>query len=330
MVDAWALWFQEQARAELVREPLAALPKTPAEWCQVRTLFSALSPGTERLVFTGGVPPSLYQEMRCPYMSGDFPFPVKYGYALVGEVTRGPEGMLGQRVHVLHPHQDQCVVRIEDTYPLPPEIPAPRATLASNMETAVNALWDGRVSIGERALVVGFGIIGSLIARLLTFIAGIQLCVVDAQETKVVLARQMGFEACHPTQVAGDFDVAFHASASAAGLQTAIDGVGFEGRVVEMSWYGNRDVSLQLGGAFHSQRKTILSSQVSHIAPTQRPRWDHKRRKALVSALLHDPAFDQHITHVVPFAELPQVYKRLQQGPTEGLAYVVDYSSRRD
>ncbi len=322
MTEARALWFQGPSRAELVSE---ALPAVAAETCDIRTHFSAISPGTERLVYTGQVPPALYQEMRCPYMSGDFPFPVKYGYALVGEMVAGPRDMHGQLVHVLHPHQDRCRVRLQDTFPVPAAVPPPRATLASNLETAVNALWDARVGIGERALVVGFGIIGSLVARLLTRVAGVQVQVVDAQDAKIDLARQMGFAACDPTQVADDFDLAFHASASAAGLQLALDAVGFEGRVIELSWYGRRDVTVHLGGSFHSQRKAIIASQVSHIATPQRPRWDYRRRKALVFSLLHDPVFDQHITHVVPFAELPQVYDRLQQAPTAGLAYVVDY-----
>jgi threonine dehydrogenase-like Zn-dependent dehydrogenase len=322
MTEAQALWFEAQACAAIRRE---RLPEVAEGWCGIRTHFSAISPGTERLVYTGYVPASLYETMRCPYMGGAFPFPVKYGYSLVGEIIAGPAAVRGQLVHVLHPHQDRCVVRLEDTYPLPAGLPPCRATLASNLETAVNALWDAQVCLGERALVVGFGIIGSLVARLLSLMPGVQVEVVDTAPAKVSLATTLGFHACRPEEIIPPFDLAFHASATAAGLQTAIDRVGFEGRVIELSWYGTRAVALQLGGTFHSQRKRLVSSQVSHIASPQRPRWDNRRRKDLVFTLLQRPEFDAHITQRVPFAELPQAFAPLMHATPGGLAAVIDY-----
>jgi NADPH:quinone reductase-like Zn-dependent oxidoreductase len=322
MAEAQALWLPAQRCAAIRRE---RLPDVPEGWCGIRTRFSAISPGTERLVYLGQVPASLYEAMRCPYMGGAFPFPVKYGYSLVGEVVAGPEAARRQLVHVLHPHQDCCVVRLEDTYPLPAGLPPRRATLASNLETAVNALWDAQVCLGERALVVGFGIIGSLVARLLSLMPGVQVEVVDTAPAKIALATTLGFRARRPEQIVPPFDLAFHASATAAGLQTAVDSVGFEGRVIELSWYGTRAVSVQLGGTFHSQRKRLVSSQVSHIAAPQRPRWDHRRRKDLVFTLLQRSEFDAHITHVVPFDELPQAFAMLMQATPAGLAAVVDY-----
>ena len=323
MADASALWFPAREEAAILPAPL---PEVGEGWCEIHSLFSAVSPGTERLVYTAQVPSHMAQEMRCPYMGGEFSFPVKYGYALVGMIHKGPVEMLGKVVHVLHPHQDRCVVQLQDVYALPPDVPPRRATLASNLETAVNAMWDAQVGLGERVLVVGFGIVGSLVARLLSFIPGVELDVVDTAPAKQRLAKAMGFRTPPPEDLEPGFDLAIHASASAAGLQMAIDQVGFEGRVIELSWYGTRPVSVQLGGAFHNQRKRIISSQVSTIAPMHRPRWDNRRRKDLVFALLRRPEFDAHITHTVLFHDLPCVFQRLADGPTEGLAYVVDYA----
>ena len=322
MAEARALWFDAYERATVRTE---AVPQAQEGWCEIRTHFSAVSPGTERLVYMGNVPAHLFEEMRCPYMGGAFPFPVKYGYSLVGEISAGADAPGGRLVHVLHPHQDRCVVRVEDTFPLPPDVSPRCATLASNMETAVNALWDAQVLMGERALVVGFGGIGSLVARLLSFVPGVQVDVVDTAPAKLDVAADLGFRALCPDAVAPPYDLAFHVSATAAGLHTAVESVGFEGRVIELSWYGTRPVSLQLGGTFHSQRKRIVSSQVSNISPLQRSRWDNRRRKELVFTLLRRPEFDAHITHTVPFVDLPRVYARLAQAPTEGLAYLVDY-----
>jgi len=325
MPEASALWFQAQEQAAILPE---VLPETNEGWCDIRTAFSALSPGTERLVYTARVPPELAEAMRCPYMGGTFPFPVKYGYSLVGTVSSGPADLLGRPVHVLHPHQDRCLVRCDDVYALPPDVPLDRATLASNLETAVNVLWDAQVALGERVLVVGFGIVGSLVARLLSMIPGVQLQVIDAAPAKQRLAADMGFNStAHVTDLTSSFDLAIHASASAEGLQVALDHVGFEGRVVELSWYGTRPVTVQLGGTFHNQRKRIISSQVSTIAPAQRPRWDNQRRKALVFDLLRKPEFDAHITHRVAFGDLPQVFQHLAHSPTEGLAYLVAYGN---
>ncbi len=325
MPEASALWFQAREQAAILPE---SLPEVTKGWCEIRTHFSALSPGTERLVYCDRVPPELAEEMRCPYMVGHFSFPVKYGYSLVGTISAGPTDWLGRQVHVLHPHQDRCVVRCEDVYALPPDVPPGRATLASNLETAVNVLWDAQVALGERVLVVGFGIVGSLVARLLSLMPGVQLEVVDTAPAKQRLANDMGFHSPNIDNLDPSFDLAIHASASSEGLQAALDHVGFEGRVVELSWYGTRPVTVQLGGTFHNQRKRIISSQVSSIAPAQRPRWDNQRRKALVFDLLRRPEFDAHITHTVGFGDLPQVFQRLAQPPTEGLAYLVDYMNK--
>ncbi|MFP4082947.1 MAG: zinc-dependent alcohol dehydrogenase [Candidatus Aminicenantes bacterium] len=327
MAQASALWFPQANKASILKEEL---PQPKPGWCWVQTLFSAISPGTERLVFQGKVPRSLHQEMRCPYMGGRFSFPVKYGYSAVGRIIQGPQEKLDQIIHVLHPHQDLLTVRVEDTHPLPAGVPPQRATLASNLETAVNAVWDSGVSLGGKILVVGFGVMGSLTARLLSFMPGVTLEIMDIHPQKRKMAEKMGFLVLPPEKVSQNFDAAFHASGSGQGLQFALDKIGKEGTVIEMSWYGTQRVSLVLGESFHSQRKKILSSQVSNIPPLQQPRWDGKRRKKLVFELLKKAEFDTHITHAVSFSRLPQVYSRLNKQPAQGISYLVKYKQRKN
>lgn len=319
-----ALWFVAQGQASLRAEPLPA----PGPGCSLlRSVFSAISPGTERLVFTGEVPPAMRQTMRVPYMGGDFAFPVKYGYSLVARVEASDDAALvGRLVHLLHPHQDVLVAGNADLFVVPPGIDEACATLASNLETAVNAVWDSGVTLGQSCLVVGFGIIGSLIARLLSRIPGVTVAVADRDETKTAVAAGLGFNAFAPEDVVGPFDLAFHASASAEGLQLCIDRTGFEGRIIDASWYGTRTVQLALGGSFHSERKRIISTQVSAIPPDMARRWTYGRRKSLVFELLRDPVFARHITQVIGFADLPAWYNNA--GLTRpGLARVVDYRS---
>lgn len=321
MAESRALWFDGPQHASILSQPL---PEIKPGWCEIETLYSAVSPGTERLVFQGRVPPEVYGEMRCPYMGGEFPFPVKYGYSLVGRVVQGEADLVDRLVYVMHPHQHRCMVRCEDTAPIPESLPPHRAILAAGLETALNGVWDSGVTVGERALVAGFGLIGSLTARLLSMIPGVKVTVTDFDPEKISLAQRMWFDACRPCDV-DDFDLAFNASASGEGLQTAIDHVGYQGRVIELSWYGALEVKLQLGGSFHSGRKSILSSQVSHIPDRLHSRWDRRRRLDLVFSLLAKPEFDNHITHEIRFDDLPEWFNRIGAEPLPGLAYLVNY-----
>lgn len=319
MRKAKALWHISDQSTELREAQL-----TENGRCYVKALYSLISTGTERLVARGQVPYALYASMRVPYMEGEFSFPLKYGYSLVGEVQEGPEEILGKKVHLLHPHQDYCQVETHELTVLPDEVPAIRATLASNVETALNAVWDSGVSVGDRVLVVGFGVIGSLTARLLKTIAGVEVWVYDLDLKRAELARDMGF---HPVErMRYDFDLAFHCSSSSQGLQSCIDHIGFEGKVIELSWYGEQAVSVQLGGSFHQQRKQIISSQVSSIPPNHRARWDFARRKALVMELLKDPYYDQHLGKTIPFEQAPALFNDLRKGSLSALSWVIDYS----
>jgi len=315
MTAARALWLDAPGRAA-VRE--THLPPLLEGWSRLRAIASAISPGTERLVASGSVPDEVAESMRCPYMEGDFRFPLTYGYSLVGRLDDG------RLAHVLHPHQDVAHVRTSDVRFVPDGVPPERATLAANLETAVTALWDARILPGERALVIGFGIVGSLVARLLSRVTGVEVDVVEREALKRELAQRMGFRALE--EPAADYDVAFGASGSGEEVQMAIDAIGDEGRVVEVSWLGSREVRLRLGGTFHSGRKQLIASQVAHIPPYLRGRWDYARRTRLVFSLLRDAVFDEHITSTVAFEELPAFYEELCAGGAGGLSVAVRYS----
>lgn len=293
---------------------------------QVDALHSLISLGTERMVASGQIPDSLYEEMKVPYQEGDLGLPVKYGYSLVGQVNQPGHTWHEQIVHLLHPHQSRIWISEEDLFLVPAGIPARRASLASNLETAVNAVWDSGISVGDRVLIVGYGLIGALIAELAKRIPATQVYVAELRDDRQAVAKEAGLQSWNPGWEA--CDLAFHTSASEAGLQLAIDSVGLESKVVEMSWYGNREVRANLGGTFHSQRKSIQASQVSGIPPSKAPRWDYRRRKEVVFDLLQDSQFDRYLTHEVMFDKLPQFFQKLRATPVDGIGWSVNYESR--
>jgi hypothetical protein len=321
VIRARSFWLTGGGRGVLRRE---TLPDPGRGRCAVRTLFSAVSPGTERLVALGRVPPDLHEEMAVPYMGGRFSFPVKYGYSLVGEVVDGPPELRGRRVHLLHPHQDVCVVAAADVRLLPDGLPPERATLASNMETAVTAVWDSGVMLGERVLVVGFGVIGALVASALALGPAVKIDIAEKDIDRRRLARDLGFKA-EPGPGPVPYDLAFDASGTPAGLQAAIDAVGLEGRIVALSWFGAGPARLALGGSFHSGRKRLISSQVSHIPGRLGPRWDRTRRAALVFSLLERPEYDRLVGPRISFADLPKAYGTLIGRRPGGLSPVIVY-----
>lgn len=317
---AKSFWFEEKNKANIRVEEIRNIPDNHSI---IKTHYSSISPGTEKLIYDGKVPLSMHKQMACPYMEGNFFFPIKYGYSLVGEVITGSH--VGKIVHVLHPHQTICCVHEDAVSIVPKEIPKKRATLASNLETAVNAIWDANISIGDKVLVVGFGIIGSLVAHIANSIAGVSVDVVDTNLKKEKLAQKMGFSTISKPEKYS-YDISFHCSASSGGLQLAIDSVGVESKVVELSWYGMQNVSISLGESFHCMRKQIISSQVSLIPQKKQSRWNYKRRKDLVFSLLKSEKFDEHITHSFAFEELPDIFPKINK--INGLSYVIDYSTR--
>ena len=259
---AQALFYTAPGTAEL--RDVALAPMAPG-MVEVRTLFSGLSRGTERLVSAGAVPPSEHARMRAPHQEGDFPFPVKYGYAAVGVVEAGPDALVGHHVFSLYPHQDRFRVPVDAVVPLPDDVPATRAILGANAETALNAIWDAGAKPGERVLVLGAGLLGCLIAAFLSRIHR-QVDVTDRLPEPGAVLADFPVNFVSVKELGNNFNIVFHTTASAAGLQAAIDALAFEGRVVELSWFGDRPVALMLGGAFHARRLSIRASQVGHVA----------------------------------------------------------------
>jgi len=281
------------------------LPPPAADQVLVRTLASAISRGTERLVFSGRVPPSQWAAMACPLMAGAFPFPVKYGYAAVGVVEAGAENLLGRRVFVLHPHQDRFLAPAAMCIPVPDAVPDRRAVLAANMETALNIIWDARPVPGERALVIGAGVVGLLAAHLLSRFPGMELTLCDADPSRQNVAAALGLRFCLPADAPPERELIIHASANPEGLRLALRAAAFEARIIEASWFGDAECALPLGEAFHARRLSLVSSQVGAVSPAMRGRRSFAERLALALTLLTDARLDALLGGPTGFAELP-------------------------
>jgi threonine dehydrogenase-like Zn-dependent dehydrogenase len=319
---ARALWYAAKGVVELREAPLPALGTGEA---RIRTLFSGISRGTERLVLEGAIGRSEWERMRCPMQEGSFPFPVKYGYCAAGVVEDGRPDLLGRRVFCLHPHQDVFHAPADRLAVVPDAVPVRRATLAANMETALNAVWDGGAGPGDRIVVVGAGVVGLLVASLAARLPGAEVTVVDVDASRRGLVEALGARFAAPDAAPEGADVAFHASVSAAGLNTAIACAGLEAAVVELSWYGDRPVEARLGGAFHSRRLKLVSSQVGQVSPGRRPRWSYARRMAAALALLDHPALDRLVAEEIAFADAPRELPRILAPGAHGLAPVIRY-----
>src|SRR5215471_3511272 len=317
-----ALWYVGPGRAELRAEEVAA----PASGeVTVRALFGAISRGTERLVHAGRVPASEYDRMRAPLMGGAFPFPVKYGYATVGRVEAGPPELRGCLVFSLHPHQSLFTLPAAAAFPVPGHVPPARAVLAANMETALNAVWDGAPGPADRIAIVGGGLVGLLTAYLCARLPGAEVTVVDTAPARAGLAQAIGARFSEPSTAPADCDVVFHASGAAAGLATALRLAGEEASIVELSWYGSGDIALPLGEAFHSRRLRLVSSQVGKVAPSHRSRWTHRRRLAAALALLDAPALDLLLAPAIAFEELPAKLPSVFAHDSDGVCPLIRY-----
>lgn len=321
-VVARACWLAEPGRAE-IREVTVGPPVTGE--LLVRTLYTGISRGTEALVFGGRVPPSEYQRMRAPFQDGEFPAPVKYGYVNVGRVEEGPAGMRGRDVFVLYPHQTHYVVPATAAHLIPETVPAGRAILASNLETAINGVWDANPRVGDRVAVVGAGTIGCLVAWLVGRMAGCEAELIDVNPGRAAIAAALGVTFAVPAQASIEADLVIHTSGAPTGLDLALRLAGFEATIVDLSWYGTAPVPLPLGEAFHVKRLTLKSSQVSVVAAAQRARWDHDRRMRLALSMLADPVLDALITGESDFAMLPAVLARLAAAPGDTLCHRIRY-----
>ena len=321
--QARAFWIAAPGRGEIRTERIAA--PAPHE-VAVRALFSGISRGTESLVFEGRVPASEHARMTAPFQAGTFPAPVKYGYASVGTIERGPAELEGRRVFVLYPHQTCYVVPAAAVHLVPDAVPADRAVLAANLETAINGVWDAAIRIGDRVTVIGAGTVGSMAAWLAGRIAGCDVELIDVNRQRATVAGALGVRFAMPDEAAADRDVVIHASGSPSGLQRALDVAAFEATIVELSWYGDRPVTVPRGEAFHARRLTIRSSQVGSVASSQRARWDARRRMQLALSLLADPTPDVLITGESCFDDLPQTMARLATAAGDTIFHRVRYA----
>jgi len=320
---ASALWYRGPGQVEIRREEIA--PPGAGE-VRVKTLYSAISRGTESLVFGGRVPVSEFERMRAPFMAGDFSFPVKYGYAAVGRVESGERALQGKNVFALFPHQTAFNIPASATVALPEDVPSRRAVLAANMETALNGVWDAAPGPADRIAIIGAGVVGSLVAYLCGRIPGTDVTLVDINPDRAKLADTLGVGFSEPGKARGDCDLVVHASGSPDGLRTALDLAGDEATVLEMSWYGDAAVTAMLGGAFHSRRLRLVSSQVGRVAPSHRPRWNYARRLAAAVALLNDPRLDALLAPAVAFGDLPDQLPKILDAKTGILCQPVVYS----
>ncbi|NEX15812.1 MAG: dehydrogenase [Halochromatium sp.] len=327
--EAQAFWLVHPGQGALRTETLAPLGAGEVE---VRTHFSGISRGTEGLVFRGEIPESEHQRMRAPFQVGQFPAPVKYGYISVGRVEAGDPAevaedaeLIGQLVFCLYPHQDRYRVPARAVHPLPAGLPAERAILAAQMETALNGLWDAQPRLGDRIAVVGGGAVGCLCAWLASSIPGCEVELVDINPQRAETAAALGVRFRDPAAARPDADLVMHASGTSDGLATALGLAGVEATVLELSWFGSRAVSLPLGEAFHQRRLSLRSSQVGSLPLEQRARWDHRRRLQLALSLLTDPVLDVLITGEAAFADLPQVMARLAKAPGATLMHRIRY-----
>jgi threonine dehydrogenase-like Zn-dependent dehydrogenase len=319
---ARAFWLSSPGQGEICD---LALPDPAEDEVVVRSLYSGVSRGTETLVFRGGVPESQYAAMRAPFQEGDFPGPVKYGYLNVGVVEEGPQALVGRTVFCLYPHQTRYVVPASAVTPVPANVPAERAFLAGTVETAVNALWDAAPLVGDRIAVVGGGMVGSSVAALLARFPGVRVQLVDADPGRATTAEALGVDFATPEDALGDCDLVVHASATEQGLARCLELLTAEGTVLELSWYGDRQVSLPLGEAFHSRRLVIRSSQVGSVSPARRSSRTYADRLALALDLLADPALDALVTGESAFEELPEVMPDLASGKIAALCHRIRY-----
>src|SRR5690242_16366277 len=244
--DAQAFWLRAPGVGEI---RAVTLPDPGRDEVMVRSLRSGISRGTETLVFRGRVPPDQRARMRAPFQEGDFPAPVKYGYLNVGAVEEGPPDLRGRTVFCLYPHQTAYVVPASAVSVVPEGVPPARAVLAGTVETAINALWDAAPAVGDRVAVVGGGMVGCCVARLLRRYPALRVTLVDVDPGRADVAAALDVEFALPDDAPEGLDLVVHTSATSEGLQRALDLLAAEGTVIDLSWYGDTEVRLSLGSA---------------------------------------------------------------------------------
>ncbi len=366
-MTASALYFTGPRTVE--RRPVS-VGRPAADEVLVETRLSAVSAGTELLVYRDEAPERMAADETIDSLDGDLSYPLRYGYAAVGDVVAvGSDvdgGWEGRTVFAFHPHQTRFCARPASLVALPPDLPPERAALLPTVETATNFALDAQPRVGERAVVFGAGVVGLCTVRLLAAFPLERLVAVDPVESRRAVAREVGADAAvapgevsealdggsggqdgvsdTPGDVAdapdgdakapqGDAkapdganaDLAIEVSGRPGTLDDAIDAVGFDGRVVVGSWYGDKRAAVDLGGRFHRDRIDLVSSQVSTIAPALRGRWSRDRRRAVAERWLERVDADALVTHRVPFGAAGEAYRILDERPDDALQVLLTY-----
>lgn len=332
-----AIYFISPGQVELREETLPA----PAEGqVLVQTLLSAISPGTELLLYRGQFPDGLAVDENIAALAGEFHYPLRYGYSCVGRVLQIGAGVdarwSGRLVFAFNPHESAFLARIENLLPIPENLTPEQAAFLPNMETAINLVMDGRPLIGERVAVVGQGVIGLLTTALLASFPLKSLVTLDRYALRRQASLNLGAHASLDPEAAGfvqnlssllpsGSDLTLELSGSPAALDQAIGLTGFDGRVIIGSWYGQKRASLDLGGRFHRSRIRLISSQVSTIAAELSGRWDKARRFSLAWEMLRTVRPERLVSKRVPIGAAAQAYQLLDQQPGEAIQILLMY-----
>jgi 2-desacetyl-2-hydroxyethyl bacteriochlorophyllide A dehydrogenase len=332
-----SLYFTAPRTVEVRSE---AIPSPRPDEVLVQTIVSAISPGTEMLFYRDQIPAGMAADATIAALSGEVVYPFKYGYACIGEVTAtgadvDPE-WIGRRVFAFHPHESHFCTRPEALIAFPSPMKVDRAALLPNAETAINLIMDGAPLVGERIIVVGQGIVGLLVTKLLASFPLNTLYAIDPIEGRRRLAEDLGaLKSFTPDEVASGklaqilgasgADLIFELSGNPKALNGAIQHSNFGGRIVVGSWYGVKQAALDLGGRFHRNRTQIISSQVSTIAPHLQGRWNKERRLAVAWTFLTILPLDRLITHRFPIEKAADVYRLLDHRPQETLQVLFEY-----
>ncbi len=326
VTTATALWSSGQHTAALQSDPLAS--PEPGQ-VLVMALHSAISRGTESLVYAGGVPESVGDSMRAPFQQGNFAGPVKYGYLSVGVVTAVGDDhdrhLLARRVFCLYPHQDRYVVPREALTLVPDGVPSARAALAGVLEVAINVIWDTAPAFGDRIAVIGCGLVGASVAMVLSQFPLQRFTLVDPAPRSESLAQSLGASWATPGNLIGEFDIVIHCSGTQEGLALGLSALAYEGEIIEASWFGQNSPDVPLGHDFHAKRLSIRCSQVSSVAAGNRARRTRADRMALAMEQLHRPIYDDLITGRSPFDQLPHTLAEVSAGLRPGWLEVIDY-----
>jgi 2-desacetyl-2-hydroxyethyl bacteriochlorophyllide A dehydrogenase len=341
-MERQALYFTAPRQVELHTEPL---PSPEFGQVLVQTIISAISPGTELLIYRGLAPADLAMDETITALAGGFAFPLKYGYATVGRVMELGRGVAtewdSRLVFALHPHESHFLATPDELLRLPAELTPEAAVFFPNMETAVTFLLDGQPLIGEQVAIFGQGIVGLLLTALLSRWPLSSLVTLDLYPRRRLLSEDLGAHlSLDPStpdalerlaaglQGAGPYpgaDLSYEVSGNPAALDQAIAATGFSGRVVIGSWYGLKRSDLNLGGRFHRSRVRLIGSQVSSIAPELTGRWNKTRRYHLTWQMLAHVKPARFITQRFPIDQAAQAFQLIDENPGEAIQVIFEY-----